>query len=40
MASQPYTAASSEARPSTMVNHEEAILNLLSRADPEAGYIE
>jgi hypothetical protein len=35
-----FSAASSDGRPSTMVDHEEAIRNFLSLVDPETGYIE
>jgi hypothetical protein len=35
-----FSSASSDGRPSTMVDHEEAIRNFLSLVDPETGYIE
>jgi hypothetical protein len=35
-----FSSASSDRRPSTMVDHEEAIRNFLSLVDPETGYIE
>jgi hypothetical protein len=35
-----FSSASSDGRPSTMVDHEEAIRNFLSHVDPETGYIE
>ena len=35
-----FSSASSDGRPSSMVDHEEAIRNFLSHVDPETGYIE
>jgi len=35
-----FSAASSDGRPSGMVDHEEAIRNFLSHVDPETGYLE
>jgi hypothetical protein len=35
-----FSMASSDERPSTMVDHEEAIRNFLSQMDPETGCIE
>jgi hypothetical protein len=35
-----FSVASSDGRPSTMVDHERAIRNFLSHVDPETGYIE
>ena len=35
-----FSSASSDGRPSTMVDHEEAIRNFLSLVDPETGYID
>jgi hypothetical protein len=35
-----FSSASSDRRPSVMVDHEEAIRNFLSQVDPETGYIE
>jgi hypothetical protein len=35
-----FSSASSDGRPSSMVDHVEAIRNFLSQVDPETGYIE
>ena len=35
-----FSSVSSDGRPSSMVDHEEAIRNFLSHVDPETGYIE
>ena len=35
-----FSSASSDGRPSSIVDHEEAIRNFLSHVDPETGFIE